>query len=107
MIKRGSTMRFSKNVKLTLAACAALYVLPLFATTVVYAQDKKKPPPGFERVAGAPESEKVDPNGLVIGAYAAFFVGMFGYIVHVARKQTEMAKEMAELAERINRADKS
>ncbi len=106
MIKRGSTMRFSKNVKLTLAACAALYLLPLCATSVAYAQDKK-PPPGFERVAGAPESEKVDPNGLVIGAYAAFFVGMFGYIVHVARKQTEMAKEMAELAERINRADKT
>jgi CcmD family protein len=65
-----------------------------------------RPPPGFEPVSGAPDTQKVDPNPLVVGAYAAFFIGMFGYVVYVARKQSEIAKEMAELAERIQRAEK-
>jgi len=42
----------------------------------------------------------------VVGAYAAFFVGIFGYVVFVARKQAELAREMAELADRIKRAEK-
>lgn len=63
-------------------------------------------PPGFERVAGAPETEKVDANKLVVIAYIAFFVCMFGYVVYVARGQAAIAKEMAELNERIRRAEK-
>lgn len=66
----------------------------------------KKLPPGFERVAGAPEKEQLDPNPLVGGAYVMFFVMMFGYLVHVARSQAAMAREMAELAERVRRAEK-
>jgi CcmD family protein len=65
------------------------------------------PPPGFERVAGAPDTEKVDANQLVVAAYAVFFGGMFGYLIYIARKQAEMAKEMAELASRIDRVKKS
>lgn len=63
-------------------------------------------PPGFERVAGAPETEKVDANKLVVIAYIAFFTCMFGYVVYVARGQAAIAKEMAELNERIRRAEK-
>ena len=63
-------------------------------------------PPGFERVAGAPETEKLDPSPLVTGAYAMFFVFMFGYVVYVARSQTAIAKEMAELSERIKKMEK-
>ena len=63
-------------------------------------------PPGFERVAGAPETEKLDPSPLVVGAYGAIFACMLGYVVFIARSQAALAKEMAELAERIRRAEK-
>ncbi|MCK6549484.1 hypothetical protein L6R52_26835 [Myxococcota bacterium] len=69
--------------------------------------EDKPLPPGFERVAGAPAEEQLDPNPLVVAAYAMFFVVMFGYLIHVARSQAAIAREMAELAERIKRAEKS
>jgi CcmD family protein len=83
----------------------------LFSAAIAFAQagtatPSAKPPPGFEPVAGAPDTQKIDANPLVVGAYAAFFVGMFGYVVYVARKQSEIAKEMSELADRIKRAEK-
>jgi hypothetical protein len=90
-------------------------LLLMFAAVPAFAQTgtstpaqaaQKQLPPGFERVAGAPETEKVDANQLVIIAYIAFFVCMFGYVVFVARSQAAMAKEMAELDERIRRAEK-
>jgi CcmD family protein len=70
------------------------------------AEPAKKPPPGFERVAGAPDAEKIDASRLVVAAYIVFFVGMFGFVVYVSRKQTELAKEMEALASRINKAGK-
>src|SRR5688572_11779019 len=72
----------------------------------VGAQTESKPPPGFERVPGAPDTEKVDANRLVVLAYATFFVSIFGYVVWVARKQAQIAKEMTALSERIARAEK-
>lgn len=66
----------------------------------------KKPPPGFEQVAGAADAEKIDASKLVIAAYATFFIGMFGFVVMISRKQTELAKEMEALAQRINKAGK-
>jgi hypothetical protein len=67
----------------------------------------KKPPPGFEAVQeGTPARERVDPSPLVVGAYAAFFVLMFGYIIYMARSQALLSKEMGELAERVRRAEK-
>lgn len=59
------------------------------------------PPPGFERVKGAPETEKVDANKLVIAAYAAFFFGLFGYVVYVGRQQRALAEELASLEARM------
>lgn len=87
----------------TLGFVLSLWVL---SAAAAFAQaPEKKPPPGFEPVAGAPDTAKVDPNPLVVGAYAAFFVGMFGFLVYVVKRQSDMSKEMAELAERINRAE--
>lgn len=80
--------------------------------STAYAQETKTAtpakslPPGFERVAGGADTEKVDANKMVVGAYAAFFLLFFGYIVFVARSQAGIAKEMNELAERIRRAEK-
>lgn len=80
---------------------------PPAAARAEEAPKPKKPiPPGFEPVPGA-TTENVDANKLVIGAYAAFFAGFFGYVLMVARKQGEMAKEMAELAARIRRVEKA
>jgi CcmD family protein len=75
------------------------------------AQDTKtatpaKLPAGFERVAGGVDTDQVDANKMVVGAYAAFFLLFFGYIVYVARTQAGIAKEMTELSERIRRAEK-
>jgi hypothetical protein len=67
---------------------------------------EKKAPPGFEPVAGAEKKTEIDPNPLVIGAYAMFFVLMFGYVVHVARSQAAIAREMHDLAKRIERMEK-
>ena len=89
-----------------------LIALLMFAAPVVFAQQTKTAtpaktlPPGFEPVAGAPDTQKVDANNLVVGAYVAFFVCMFGYVVFIARSQAAIAKEMAELDERIRRAEK-
>lgn len=88
----------------------------LLSAAPVFAQDAPAPAgqtelrekakqDGFQPVAGAPDTEKVDANKLVIAAYAAFFFGMFGYIVYVARRQSDMAKEMNALAEQIARIE--
>ena len=96
---------------LTLLFIAALYALTAFSayaqsgTATPSVQPAVRPPPGFEPVAGGADVQKVDPNPLVVGAYAAFFVGMFGYVVYLVRQQSELGKEMAELAERIKRAE--
>lgn len=97
-----------------LAGLAVALSLPALAlasgtstTAAPAAPPPPAPPPGFERVAGAPDTEKVDANKLVVAAYAVFFGGMFGYLIYIARKQAEMAKEMAELASRIDRGKKS
>jgi hypothetical protein len=89
-------------------ACVApaAFAPAAFAQTQTATPAAKPLPPGFERVAGAPETDKVDANKLVIIAYIVFFVAMFGYIVYIARGQAAIAKEMAELNERIRRAEK-
>lgn len=88
----------------TLALLLALPALAWAQTSTT--AEVKKPPPGFERVAGAPDTEKVHAPTLVVIAYAAFFGGMFGYLVLVVKKQSEMAKEFAELAERLKKLEK-
>jgi CcmD family protein len=70
------------------------------------AEAPKNLPPGFEKVAGAPDSQKIDASRLVIAAYVAIFVGIFGYVILLAKKQAELAKEMTELAARIDKAKK-
>ncbi len=67
----------------------------------------RKPPPGYEKFEPAPESEQVSASNMVVLAYGAIFLGLFGYVVYVARSQTAMSKEMADLAARIDRAARS
>ena len=74
--------------------------------TTAAAPPARKPPPGFQQVAGAPDAEKIDASKLVIIAYATFFAGMFGFVVYVSKKQSDIAKEMEALAGRINKAEK-
>lgn len=95
------------TVALSLPALALASGTSTTAAPAPAAPPPPAPPPGFERVAGAPDTEKVDANKLVVAAYAVFFGGMFGYLIYIARKQAEMAKEIAELAGRIDRAKKS
>ena len=64
-------------------------------------------PPGFQPVKGAPNVAQIDPNPLVVGAYATFFFGIFGYVIFLARRQAEMAKEMEELAAQIQKVDRA
>ena len=86
------------------ALSAGLYL----AAPAAVAQDNgaaKKPPPGFEKFEPAPESEQVSATNLVVLAYGAVFLFLFGYVVIVARSQAEMSKEMVELARRLDKAE--
>lgn len=65
------------------------------------AQRKKALDEGYQPVAGAPDTEKVDANKLVVGAYGAIFVAIFGFMGFIVKKQSEMAKEMTDLARQI------
>ena len=40
---------------------------------------------------------------MVVGAYAAVLALMFGFVVYVVRSQAGLAKEMKELADRIEK----
>ncbi len=64
-------------------------------------------PPGFERVTGAPEEDKADAPTLVVLAYAAFFVGMFGYVLWLGRRQQALARHLEELAAKMNQGSPS
>ncbi|MCA9553089.1 MAG: hypothetical protein KC933_23835, partial [Myxococcales bacterium] len=52
------------------------------------ARDKAKQE-GFQPVAGAPDTEKVDASKMVVGAYAAILFGLFGFVAYVVMKQSE------------------
>lgn len=67
----------------------------------------RKPPPGYEKFEPAPESEQVSAGNMVVLAYGSVFIGLFGYVVYVARSQAAMSKEMADLAARIDRVARS
>jgi len=61
-------------------------------------------PPGFEPVpGGAARAESVDANVLVVAAYAAFFLGMFGFVIHVARRQAALSKDIEELSRKLEK----
>src|SRR5688572_3670249 len=99
---------FASSVIFLVLTHADLYAQAPAQTATMAAVEKPKDlPPGFKPVSGKElETEKISATPLVTGAYAMFFVFMFGYVVHVARSQAAMAKEMAELAERIKKAEK-
>lgn len=90
---------------------AWLFGLALLASApAAFGQDtdarEKAKQEGFQPVAGAPDTEKVDASKLVVGAYAAVLFGLFGFVGFVVKKQSEMAKEMTTLADQIQRAER-
>lgn len=98
-----------RRIRRLLGFVAGLWLLsatPALAQTGDDGLREKAKQEGFQPVAGAPDTEKVDASRLVVAAYAAIFVGVFGYVIYMVRSQGEMAKEMAELAEQISRAEK-
>lgn len=94
-----------RRARRLLAALAGLWLLSAGAAFAQADQREKAKQEGFQPVAGAPDTQKVDASKLVVAAYAAIFVGVFGYVVYVVRTQSEMAKEMSELAAQISRVE--
>jgi hypothetical protein len=75
---------------------------PAAAPPPVETPPKKELPPGFQPVPGGEaRAEAVDANILVVLAYATFFLAMFGYVIHVVRSQTALAKEIQELSKKL------
>ena len=65
-------------------------------------EPKKELPPGFQPVPGGEaRAEAVDANLLVVLAYATFFLAMFGFVIHVVRTQSSMAREISELSRKL------
>lgn len=61
-------------------------------------------PPGFEPVPGGEaRAEAVNANMLVVLAYAGFFLAMFGYIVHIVRRQATLSREIQELSSKLEK----
>jgi hypothetical protein len=64
-------------------------------------------PNGFVPLAGKEAAaESVDANTLVVLAYAAFFLAMFGFVIYVVRAQSALAREIQELSGKLERAEK-
>lgn len=62
-------------------------------------------PPGFQPIRGKEESAQVDPNPLVVGAYGAIFLGLFIYVIWMVRRQGQLAREVADLARRMEKPE--
>lgn len=61
-------------------------------------------PPGFAPVPGGEaRAEAVDANMLVILAYAGFFLGMFGYVIHIVRRQAALSRDIQELSAKLEK----
>lgn len=64
--------------------------------TEAIAADGFVPVPG-----GKPASEEVNASLLVLLAYAAFALAFVGYLFHLARSQSRIARDIQELGQRI------
>lgn len=59
-------------------------------------------PDGFKPRAGAEaRAESANANLLVTIAYGAFFGALFGFVIYVVRSQTALAREIADLARKL------
>ena len=60
-------------------------------------------PEGFEPIKGKEaRAESVDASTLVVAAYGAIFVLMFGFVIHVVRGQAEISRQMQALAKKLD-----
>lgn len=66
---------------------------------------KRNIPPGFEPVSGKEAvAESVSAPLMVVLAYGAFFVLMFGYVIYVVRGQTALSNELKALDDKLKKA---
>lgn len=63
---------------------------------VVVVEEELKIPPGYAPVTGA-NTEQVRPGPLVAAAYIAFLAGFFTYALWLARRQTQLSREIETL----------
>ncbi len=82
-------------------------IIAMFVATgaTAFAQGDQEIPPGFEPIKGSEaRAQSVDANVLVVGAYGAILVLMFGFVIYVVRTQSQISKEMSELASKLDKA---
>lgn len=98
---------------LLLTLLAVLFALPILGLDVDFVLAQTRSPTtaiaaeGFVPVPGGkPATEEVDASVLVLVAYGAFALAFVGYLVHLARAQSKIARDIQELGSRIDRADR-
>ncbi|MEL7370545.1 MAG: hypothetical protein AAFN74_16615 [Myxococcota bacterium] len=97
----------AKTIRRTLSALVLGGALFIAGAAFAQQPGGRKPPPGYEKFEPAPESEQVSATNLVVLAYGTIFFGLFAYLVIVARSQSAMSQEMAELAGRLEKIERS
>ena len=70
-------------------------------STATNGEAKAEVPPGFQRVAGAKETDSVDASQLVFLAYLSFFVVIPGYLVWMFRTGRSLDTERRLLQEKL------
>ncbi len=60
-------------------------------------------PPGFVPIKGKDPSEQVNPVPLVVLAYASVLAGLLLYVILLARRQGEISRQIADLADELRR----
>ncbi|MBI4817360.1 MAG: hypothetical protein HY791_13940 [Deltaproteobacteria bacterium] len=101
-------MRWPQHLAFALAVAVHGGAYAQSPPTSTAAAAKPAIPAGFEPIVGKEaKAESVNASTMVVGAYAAVLALIFGFVVHVVRSQAELAREMRELAERIEKGKRS
>lgn len=100
-------------LRLSLALGLSLLALSIFgfdpssaiaqttSATAAIAAEGFVPVPG-----GKPATEEVNASLLVLIAYAMFALGFIGYLLHLARTQNRIAKDIQLLGQRLDQIDR-
>lgn len=106
MLKRDSALRMLRRVTTALAGGATLLAVAASADAQTTSATVSAFAEGFVPVPGGqPNTENVSASLLVIAAYAAFAIGFVGYLVHLARQQGALAREIQSLGRRLSETD--
>ncbi|MBI2377613.1 MAG: cadherin-like domain-containing protein [Deltaproteobacteria bacterium] len=101
----------SAAMKWLLPSCLGLLLCSGLALAQPQTSTAAKPraiPEGFEPISGKEKrAENVNASTMVVGAYSAVLLLVFGFVIHIVRSQAEVAREMKGLAERIEKGKRS